>query len=59
VRRAGRASALSSVLIGVSATDPVTLGGVSLLLGVVAGLARYIRHAGRHGLIRQLHLRKQ
>jgi hypothetical protein len=26
VRRAGRASALSSVLIGVSATDPVTLG---------------------------------
>jgi ABC-type antimicrobial peptide transport system permease subunit len=36
------ASALRSVLIGVSATDPITLAGVSLLLAVVAGLACYI-----------------
>jgi putative ABC transport system permease protein len=36
------ASALRSVLIGVSATDPATLAGVSLLLAVVAGLACYI-----------------
>jgi putative ABC transport system permease protein len=36
------ASALRNVLVGVSATDPVTLAGVSLLLALVAGLACYI-----------------
>jgi len=33
---------LSSLLFGVSATDPVTFAGVAVLLGVVALLASYI-----------------
>jgi putative ABC transport system permease protein len=36
------ASLLKSVLVGVSATDPLTLGGVSLLLAVVAAMACYV-----------------
>ena len=36
------ASLLKSVLVGVSATDPVTLGGVSLLLAIVAAMACYV-----------------
>jgi predicted permease len=36
------ASALRSSLVGVSATDPLTLAGVSLLLALVAGVACYI-----------------
>jgi putative ABC transport system permease protein len=36
------ASLLKSVLVGVSATDPMTLGGVALLLALVAGTACYI-----------------
>jgi putative ABC transport system permease protein len=36
------ASALRTVLVGVSATDPITLAGVSLLLALVAGVACYI-----------------
>jgi predicted permease len=40
---------LSSQLVGVTATDPLTLGGVALLLGAVAGLACYLpaRRAAR------------
>jgi putative ABC transport system permease protein len=36
------ASLLKSVLVGVSATDPMTLGGVALLLALVAATACYI-----------------
>lgn len=36
------ASVLRSVLVGVSATDPLTLGGVALLLALVAAAACYI-----------------
>ncbi len=36
------ASLLKSVLVGVSATDPVTLGGVAMAMAVVAALACYI-----------------
>jgi putative ABC transport system permease protein len=36
------ASLLKSVLVGVSATDPVTLGGVAIMMAVVAALACYI-----------------
>jgi putative ABC transport system permease protein len=36
------ASLLKSVVVGVSATDPVTLGGVSILLAAVAALACYV-----------------
>jgi putative ABC transport system permease protein len=36
------ASALKSVLVGVSATDPVTLLGVALLLALVSGAACYL-----------------
>jgi putative ABC transport system permease protein len=36
------ASLLKSVLVGVSATDPMTLGGVALLLALVAGIACYV-----------------
>ncbi len=31
-----------SVLVGVSATDPVTLGGVALTIAMVAALACYV-----------------
>jgi len=33
---------MSSLLYGVSATDPVTFGGISLLLVLIALLASYI-----------------
>ncbi len=36
------ASALKSVLVGISATDPITLAAVSLLLALVAGVACYV-----------------
>jgi putative ABC transport system permease protein len=36
------ASLLKSVLVGVSATDPVTLGGVALTIAMVAALACYV-----------------
>jgi putative ABC transport system permease protein len=36
------ASLLKSVLVGVSATDPMTLGGVAMLLALVAATACYI-----------------
>jgi putative ABC transport system permease protein len=36
------ASLLKSVLVGVSATDPLTLGGVALVLALVAATACYI-----------------
>jgi putative ABC transport system permease protein len=35
-------SLLKSVLVGVSATDPVVLGGVSVVLAIVAALACYV-----------------
>jgi putative ABC transport system permease protein len=35
-------SLLKSVLVGVSATDPVTLGGVAVLLAIVGTAACYI-----------------
>ena len=36
------ASVLRSVLVGVSATDPVTLGSVALVMAAVAGMACYL-----------------
>ncbi len=36
------ASLLKSVLVGVSATDPVTLGGVAVAMAVVAAVACYV-----------------
>jgi putative ABC transport system permease protein len=38
----GIASWLKSVLVGVSATDPATLGGVALLMAAVAAMACYV-----------------
>jgi putative ABC transport system permease protein len=36
------ASLLRSVLVGVSATDPATLGGVAVAMALVAALACYV-----------------
>ena len=33
---------VASLLFGVSATDPVTFGGVALILGVIGSLACYL-----------------
>jgi putative ABC transport system permease protein len=36
------ATLLKSVLVGVSATDPVTLGGVAAAMALVAAVACYV-----------------
>jgi ABC-type antimicrobial peptide transport system permease subunit len=38
----GLTRVMSSLLFGVSATDPITFGAVALLLAAVAGLACFI-----------------
>ena len=52
----GVATVLKSVLVGVSATDPMTIGGVALTIAVVAALACYVCGGEeRRGSTRRLH----